>query len=411
MAWQDELVNGSFRDVSFGLDIKTLKMSGGKKGGVNEIPQTDSGTPQDIGNRSRSREIELFFIGDDYKERRDAFLTALDEKGPGDLVLPTETFILKAFPIAWTSVENINERGGEVRFNVTFNEVVDEESPRNVPSDEEQIDSSLDDSEDNVNLDMFNNVDYDLPFSFQQAQKDYQRYSNLVDDQIKKIVDNELLAEFEALQRIIDSSVSDLIRTDVLALSASYTRLTRFPGKIIDKFSNVKEAYSIFIDGLFASFDNTLSNDVKKNQAAQIEAFSTGAFIGLVESGNNASYTTRDEVNQAIDDLKDISESIQTQLGAFEDLFDDQLSKNQYRQSENTGLARANLLAQILSSLNRRAFELSNEKTVILSIPKSLLMLSWELLGDIERIDELIELNEIIDPTLIPAGTRLKYYE
>lgn len=86
MTWREELRPASFRGVPF--DVEGDSGSFGRRVQVHEYPQRDKPWAEDLGRATRAFEITAFVVGDDYLQRRDALLAALETEGPGTLVHP-----------------------------------------------------------------------------------------------------------------------------------------------------------------------------------------------------------------------------------------------------------------------------------------------------------------------------------
>nr|WP_314074889.1 DNA circularization N-terminal domain-containing protein [uncultured Roseococcus sp.] len=82
------LMPGSFRGVPFHVDDH--ERSGGRRIAIHEKPLSDRTRTEDLGRAKREFEILAYVIGEDWKERRDALLSACEDYvKPGTLVLPT----------------------------------------------------------------------------------------------------------------------------------------------------------------------------------------------------------------------------------------------------------------------------------------------------------------------------------
>jgi len=86
MTWREELQPASFRGVPF--EVEGDSGTFGRRTQVHEYPQRDKPWTEDLGRATRSFEITAFLIGDDYLQRRDALLAALETEGSGALVHP-----------------------------------------------------------------------------------------------------------------------------------------------------------------------------------------------------------------------------------------------------------------------------------------------------------------------------------
>lgn len=409
MAWQDELKTASFRGIPF--ETKGISLSRSKKGGVREIPQSDKPTFQDLGNTGKQFQVECFFISDDYITDRDDFIAALVETGPGSLVTPTHGTISNAFPTQWTEIENVNENGGRAQFNVTFVEVLAPAGAVQSQNTEQQIADDLDNAEQNIIDDFTDNVDYENPAEQSQGLADFNSALSSIKGEIQTIVDAADISEFLALVDTLENSVSSLLSSGQIAtLISGYTRLIRYPAKAIQKVSSIISTINNFISDALSLFDSSLDKSLSKNQGHLAEALSSAALLTLNEFANNGEFTSRKEAVNAINEIDSTFEDIRDSLDIIENEFDTLNSQDQYRQSEDTAQDRTEITTLVVQSLLDKSFSLSIEKSIVLITPKPLLLLAWELYGDIDKIDELIDVNSIIDPTLITAGTRIIYY-
>lgn len=414
MSWQTELIPASYQGFSF--ETNDFSISQGKKGAIEEIANGDGAAGQDLGNTSRIIDIDVFFIDDNYKSLRDAFelLLQIPLVIPGVLLLPTRNFQFSVRPVSWVVNENVDKRGGRADVRVRFREVLAEVFPLAVISQALQITSAVSGAGTKIIDDSTDAVNYGIPILTAQSQRDFTSYFDKVNTFIRAITDVSLIPEFETQLAVLEENQNDLIADDPETLFASYNSLISFPAKKVTAFTSVFQNYQLFIDSINATFDQTLTTLAKKNQSHQIEAITSFAFISIVEAANSIDYTTRNQLLTALDNIRDNEAGIQVTLDALENLFDNELSTSQYRQSKDTSDSRKDLLASITEILLQTLFTLPNEKIIILDRPRSILSLSFDLFGSVEndeKIDELINNNSIIDPTLIPFGTRLVYYE
>lgn len=80
------MVAASFRGVPF--EVESDDGTFGRRTVVHEYPQRDKPYAEDNGRATREFSITAFLIGDDYLEKRDRLLEAIETKGPGTLVHP-----------------------------------------------------------------------------------------------------------------------------------------------------------------------------------------------------------------------------------------------------------------------------------------------------------------------------------
>ncbi len=123
MAWQDELLPGSFRGVGF--SVSSTDGSTGRRSVKHEFPKKNTTAfTEDMGLRSGAHTLECFVIGPDYMRARDALLRALLVEGPGELVHP----FLGTLRVQVGNVRfhHSNDAGGMCTFSVEYDETTAE---------------------------------------------------------------------------------------------------------------------------------------------------------------------------------------------------------------------------------------------------------------------------------------------
>lgn len=114
-AWFRDLLPASFAGVDF--QVLSHNRSGGRRGPDHEYPQRDEAAPEDMGERLNRYTFDAFVIGDE--AHRDAFklIGALTD-GVGELIHP-RFGAFDAICRDWTSGETLAQ-GGYVSFALTF---------------------------------------------------------------------------------------------------------------------------------------------------------------------------------------------------------------------------------------------------------------------------------------------------
>lgn len=121
--WRSKMGRASFRGVEF--YVETAELEGGRRTVRHEYPLRDVPFSEDLGRKGRSFSIDGHVVGDSYLEDRDALLSALEERGPGELVHPyygTRRVVCSGFRVRESTGE-----GGVAVFSISFDET--EEAP------------------------------------------------------------------------------------------------------------------------------------------------------------------------------------------------------------------------------------------------------------------------------------------
>lgn len=114
-----ETIGASFRGVPF--LVESSERAGGRRVVVHEFPLRDQPFVEDLGMRARTFRVDGFLVGDDYLDRRDDLIAALeDTSGPGELVHPYHG-ILRAICVN-LSVRETRAEGGMAVFSMEFAE-------------------------------------------------------------------------------------------------------------------------------------------------------------------------------------------------------------------------------------------------------------------------------------------------
>ncbi|KJV30029.1 DNA circularization N-terminal domain-containing protein [Luteibacter yeojuensis] len=86
MSWSETLLDASFRGVP--IDIAADQMNAARMVTNNAIPYRDGEEGEDMGREARVVSLRIAVLGDDYEQRLQALIAALDQGGPGELIHP-----------------------------------------------------------------------------------------------------------------------------------------------------------------------------------------------------------------------------------------------------------------------------------------------------------------------------------
>ncbi|EAP3524755.1 DNA circularization protein, partial [Salmonella enterica] len=84
--WRGRLRDASFRGVPF--SVEDDESTFGRRVQVHEYPNRDKPWTEDLGRATRRLTINAYLVGDDYADRRDRLISAIETAGPGTLVHP-----------------------------------------------------------------------------------------------------------------------------------------------------------------------------------------------------------------------------------------------------------------------------------------------------------------------------------
>lgn len=408
MTWRDNLQTADFRGVQF--ETKILSVTGGKKGKAHDRPRRDGGSSSDLGNKMRKFRVQAFIGGDDYIDLRDNLIDVLREDGPGEFLHPTMG-ILNVLPRSYTLSESVDEDGGFVRFTIDFEE-------QNIPNEPQIVESitatTLEDIDKSVVTasESFAEV-FDAPDSATQieALKDVNTTVDVIETSFLEDINSAVQAKFNSLKAVIRNTTGALLLTDVETLMKNVQDLINLPGTVAQEFNNLKDRYEGFVDDILNLFPaNGVTKDIRKNQCSMAEVVAMGGIVALARTANTNTFTNRSDILSAVDSLEAIYDSYIARMNEYMGLFSGEVSKDRYEADSAVLDLLASIIAGSISSLTQKAFLLAVERKITLTSDRTVLDLAFELYGDIDKVDELIDINQLNDPTLLVKGTEITYY-
>ncbi len=86
MGWTSGYLQGSFRGAPFFID--RAETEGGRRMATHQFPERDDVYHEDLGRKARTFSFSAYVVGDDYFQKRENLVQALEAAGPGRLVHP-----------------------------------------------------------------------------------------------------------------------------------------------------------------------------------------------------------------------------------------------------------------------------------------------------------------------------------
>lgn len=121
MSWRDRLIPAAFRGAAFHVEAHDAEL--GRRVQVHEFPLRDTAYAEDLGRATRRFSLQAYVLGDDYLDRRDALVRAVEQAGAGKLDHP----YLGEMQATCTAcrVQETTREGGMCRFSLEFVEAGD----------------------------------------------------------------------------------------------------------------------------------------------------------------------------------------------------------------------------------------------------------------------------------------------
>jgi prophage DNA circulation protein len=126
MSWRERLLPASFKGARFW--VESAGQNWGRRVSVQRFAGAETNLPTDQGREPREFDVAAYLFGDDYDRLRDKLEATLVEGGPGPLVLPTRGSLRVRVTRGPQTFENPKNEGGycTIRFSVVHEPEQDE---------------------------------------------------------------------------------------------------------------------------------------------------------------------------------------------------------------------------------------------------------------------------------------------
>lgn len=421
-AWVSRLRPASFESPNGVVsDFKTdiVSRTGGKKASNHEILNRDISIVQEQGNKSIVYPIDAYFTGEDGDREADVFFKSLGEKytvdTPGILRHPRWGDI-SVMPFSFQQSENLVSEGGVFRVIVEFRPIPLSNFPTPDGINESEITADANALEDTIEeanavIDDSSSADYNTLANrigrlVVIIEKSLGTVTSSVQeefDQIKDDIDTAL-AEFQPIVDVIDQ-VSSLIR---LATDVYDDTLEK-----INAYQTMAEELALEFEGYFETATDVMD---KINNALLYQSVSSTAAAATAEAAMDTDLETRDAVGVAIDAISEV-ETIANEgtLEIYQTIADGSTTgivSDQFAPDHNVSSSLGILTSKAISILLTRSFDLKSKLTTVLTGPSDAITLTWDLYGDLDKLDFFILTNNIKDKEFyeIPSGREIIAY-
>lgn len=389
-----------------------------KKGSAHEIVDSNDSILQDLGTGTRIYPFNAFFVGDDYDIAADRFFESLTERytpdAPGILAHPRWGDI-PVMPFSFEQRESFAGHGvGIGRVNVEFRETKSLTAPRTIGLAQSETIQRIDAIRDEVD-EASNNIEVDEPLSYSRFRAGMRDVMGIITDAFSGVSNT-----IRDVQREVNAIEQDL--SSVLALGAAPAIIMGQIGALlftpIDFTLSVPRriaAYAAMTSGVISSYVNRfnalIAGHDKLVAAQSLQSVGTLTVSASAFAVLNTEFETREEVGHAIDGLSGIYLGLR---GAIDDVSSDLSGPITERFIVEHNMLSS--LHEVITSTNRillsRAFELRSRRRMRLEAPSDAITLTWELYGDIGRLEFFLRTNRISDDEFleIPSGREIVAY-
>lgn len=396
MSWRYRLEKAFFRNIEF--LVETAETEIGRRNKVHEYPFRDVPYAQPLGRRKRDYSFNAYFLGDDYMDRRDRLMKAIEEDDtPGTLLHPTLGAV-RVVPgdckIKWS-----NKEGGIEYLELTFEQAGELLQPD--PSDLARVIAQRRARELARRLvDAFGN-------SYKsKGLSDFIRRNaaNLIGEGVKQIVKgfnagpkNDGASDYQdrinEYQSRIDTDV-----TEPETLGNNTSGLISDLSTVYDSPRDAYKAQKIITD--FSAIEPVgLSNNTPERQQDRLNRrlilslFKDTSLSQLCLLATDIEFVSREEALKFRDELDTLLDDAILRAGD-----DDQ-----------TYQALVELRAAILADINERAINLPTIQTIKITDSLPALVVAYDIYENANKDADIIERNSIRHPGFIPPGSNLEF--
>ena len=376
MNWRDRFTSqGSFRGVAFVIDNDDLDF--GRRVVKHEFPLRDEVIAEDLGKKAREHSVTVFVIGDDYLDKRDALIAAIEKPGAGTLVHPYYGTL--NVTVSSSRVRHSTREGGYCRFTLSFFITPPEPVLQSVDTQSAVKSSVAESLAQSIN-------DFGSNFDMLGAANDL--VQGVVDDV------SDVMSSVDSVVSGVTSNITNLI-TAPFDMGAAITGAFSSVRTALKTPLNALQVYR----GLFSAGDSAQPVPTTTPSRVQ-QSDSIAATHAIVQQAAVASacLMSAELTYDSLDDAVTLRDEL---LGAI----DTQMNKPM---GEDLYAAFADMRAAVVVDLRTRGMQLPRLVTHMPQTTLPALVVAQQLYGDATREVEIIARNGIVHPGFIAGGTALE---
>jgi prophage DNA circulation protein len=405
MAWNDRIREAAYTSPSgtrIRFDYENVNKSVDKKTTAFEFPDADGTYVQDLGHTGRRYPLRIFFWGDEYDTRSDAFEAALLERGTGVLEHPVYG-VINVVPFGTiTRRDDLKTAANQAILDVAFWETVGLIYPSTQNDPASEVLTAVSDYNVAASEEFATVTDLDSAVEKATFEGGYTALLDQAAGGLSSIADtqDDVRTQFNAVLDSINQGI-DVLIADPLSLAFQTAILLQAPARAQTSITARLSAYSDLSDSIIASVGAMDSNEFHAKDL-YASTYLTGAIVSVI---NNTFDTKSDALAAA--------EATLAQLEAVTDWRDDSFAELSeidtgaaYQQLQNAAALAAGFLVEI-------SFSLKQERSVVLDRARTIIDLTAELYGSVDdKLDFLIDSNNLSGSEILelPEGREIVYY-
>lgn len=397
MAWTDNLRKGKFRGIEF--FTQSSQAVAGRRAVQHQFPNRETPYSEDMGRAAKSWTIEGHVLGDDYFQTRDLLIEAFDKRGPTELIHPYYGSLF--VQVSEVNITESTLEGAIAVFTAKFLEAGSNRFPKGINDKASLLEKESALAVSNAKKEFDNNFTIaSLPsFAVDSARALVKKAQEIFDSTTKGLSDNaEAVAELAFSTRNLVAETNDLLQSP----SDLSQRLLDSYQLMEDAINNAKfktDAYKNFYNfkGDQEELETTPIRTQEKRNANQFENFMRR--VAAVKSSNTAIAADYASFNEAESARVLITETIEEQLREIEET-DGELWQSLY-----------DVNAQLVEALPDIDADLPSLKEIEAKSDTCSLIIAYDLFERQENEEDIINRNNIRNPSFIPKGKVLEVIE
>lgn len=414
MSYQDRIKEQITLTSPLG-DVFTAKWAGNnrsvsKKLGIFNAPKVNGSIVQDLDSEADKWPLTVYFDGEDHDIEAERFVDSLKQSGTWEIEHPTKGLKILQL-VDFTEYIQPVEEGGHTRFATNWIEPLIPGSVVSTSQLGKEVERSTFLSNISAAGQFVANTVQNTVGEIRSISVAASRVLTNIRTTLRTIENFEIVpAEFDALVRGIQATVNES-PIDTSLLAGQIQGLVQLFAPTATSSTDGVAGYNQFLDSMSGErpIDPTVQGS---NQVAVQELVLAAANAAVANALLVGGEKTRREAVVNAESILDYFKSVTDTLDITQELYKNEDIDQQYFSQSESYYDSLNLVTVAAAYKLRASFDLAIEKRFTLDRAKSPIRVTIEEYEDVERLDEFIEINELVGDKiyLLPAGEEVVVY-
>ncbi len=407
MAWNERIREAAYTSPSgtrLLFSYENVAMSVDKKTAAFDFPDANGTYIQDLGHTGRKYALRMFFWGNDYDLEADAFEAALLEQGTGKLEHPiygTKNVV------PFGSIkrrDDLKTAANQAVLELVFWETTDVVYPTSQTDPAGSVLSAVSEYNEAAAAEFEEKTDIDSATEQATFKNTYTAQLDKAKTGLQSIADTQenVRKQFNAVNSSINNSI-DVLVGQPLTLAFQTATMLQAPARAVTNISARLSAY-VALTASITSGDGAIkanSNDFHTDDL-YASTYVTGSVLSVV----NNRFETKTDALAAADEILNQFSDVATWRDDNYQALGGVDTGSAYQQLQEAVALAAGFLVEI-------SFSLKQERSIVLTRPRTIIDLVAELYGSIDdQLDFFIDTNSLTGSEIleVPRGREIVYY-